>query len=253
MQTLFASRSWTLIAPNRIKYLFFIDETGDHGLTFIDDNFPLFLLAGCLIDSQAYSILEQQINRLKEEIFHSTSVILHSRDIRKCEGSFQVFFDLQMKQKFYDGLSSIIRHAPFQLIGVGVDKAKHIAKHGKAAGNPYSICLSYLLERLIFCLDEKTGAHTVSILVERRGRAEDTQLMAHYKSIIETGTLHIRSERFKNRIERFDLLAKKENIIGLQLADLCAYPLARHLLNSTEPYIPFEVIKSKLYDLKLFP
>jgi len=32
-----------------MKYFFFLDETGDHGLDFIDKNFPLFLLCGCLI------------------------------------------------------------------------------------------------------------------------------------------------------------------------------------------------------------
>lgn len=36
------------------KYQFFLDETGDHGLTFIDDNFPIFLLAGCLFEDSDY-------------------------------------------------------------------------------------------------------------------------------------------------------------------------------------------------------
>jgi len=31
-----------------MKYHFFLDETGDHGLSYIDRNFPLFLLCGCL-------------------------------------------------------------------------------------------------------------------------------------------------------------------------------------------------------------
>ena len=56
---------------------------------------------------------------------------------------------------------------------------------------------------------------------------------------------------------------KRDNDIGLQVADLCAYPLARHVLNSKEPYIPFKVIEEKLrrgfdgkvdgYGLKVFP
>ncbi|GAH52281.1 unnamed protein product [marine sediment metagenome] len=57
--------------------------------------------------------------------------------------------------------------------------------------------------------------------------------------------------------------SKRENIVGLQIADLCAYPLARHLLNPEEPYIPFKIIEKKIYcnrsgeydgwGLKLFP
>ena len=40
--------------PQNKKYLFFLDETGDHGLTFIDENFPIFLLAGCLFEDAEY-------------------------------------------------------------------------------------------------------------------------------------------------------------------------------------------------------
>ncbi|MDI6794693.1 MAG: DUF3800 domain-containing protein, partial [bacterium] len=40
------------------------------------------------------------------------------------------------------------------------------------------------------------------------------------------------------------------HVIGLQIADLCAYPLARHLLNPKEPYIPFKVIEKKIYGNK---
>ncbi|KKR97374.1 MAG: hypothetical protein UU48_C0017G0010 [Candidatus Uhrbacteria bacterium GW2011_GWF2_41_16] len=32
------------------KYYFFLDETGNHGLTYVDPNFPLFLLCGCLFN-----------------------------------------------------------------------------------------------------------------------------------------------------------------------------------------------------------
>lgn len=59
------------------------------------------------------------------------------------------------------------------------------------------------------------------------------------------------------------MFSKRENHGGLQIADLCAYPLARHVLNSKEPYIPFKIIKNKLYKsgkgeikgygLKVFP
>lgn len=76
------------MAENNKKYHFFIDETGDHGLTFIDENFSIFLLAGCLFEDSEYLKLSEEINKLKQEFFRTTEVILHSRDIRKCEGSF---------------------------------------------------------------------------------------------------------------------------------------------------------------------
>ena len=40
-------------------YNFFIDESGDHGLTKIDTDFPVFLLCGVLIKEEDY---ETKIN-----------------------------------------------------------------------------------------------------------------------------------------------------------------------------------------------
>ncbi len=245
------------------KYNFFLDETGDHGLGFVDENFPIFLLAGCLFEDTEYNDMVSRINDLKMEFFKTTEVILHSRDIRKCDGAFQILFDLDLKKKFYEKLNAIIKDARFTVIAVAIDKKKHIEKYGKIAQNPYTICLSYILERLVFCTDEKTSASTVSINIEKRGKKEDTQLLAHYNSVIDKGTYHVGSDRFKQRIIEFNMKLKKDNDIGLQIADLCAYPIARHVLNSEEPYIPFQIIESKLrkgsngkvdgYGLKVFP
>lgn len=244
------------------SYHFFLDETGDHGLTFVDENFPIFLLAGCLFEDEEYTKISKEINTLKQEFFKSTEVILHSRDIRKCEGAFQVLFDLDLKKRFYEKLNEIISTSQFTIIAVAIDKKKHIEKYGKIADNPYTICLSYVLERLIFCTD-KDADSTVSITIEKRGKKEDAQLLSHYNSIIDRGTYHVTSDRFKQRISNFMMQAKRDNDIGIQIADLCAYPIARHVLNSEEPYIPFKIIEGKLrkgtngkvdgYGLKVFP
>ena len=246
-----------------IKYHFFLDETGDHGLAFIDENFPIFLLGGCLFEDSEYLKLAQKINELKQNFFNTTEVILHSREIRKCEGAFQILFDLEIKKRFYEQLNEIISNAKFKIIAVAIDKKKHIEKYGKVADNPYTICLSYTLERLIYCTDNKNSPSTVSIVIEKRGKKEDQRLLAHYNTIIDRGTFHVVSDRFKKRIKEFSMAAKKENNIGIQIADLCAYPVARHILNSGEPYIPFSIIKGKLYcdgsgkadgfGLKVFP
>ena len=245
------------------KYQFFLDETGDHGLTFIDDNFPIFLLAGCLFEDSEYQKITAEINSLKQEFFKTTEVILHSRDIRKCEGAFQILFDLDLKKRFYERLNKIIYSAEFTIISVAIDKKKHIEKYGKLANNPYTICLSYILERLIFCTDQNSAISTVSITIEKRGKKEDKQLLAHYNSVIDQGTYHVNADRFKRHIVDFRMVAKRDNDVGLQIADLCAYPVARHVLNAEEPYIPFAIIKNKLYcssdgkidgyGLKIFP
>lgn len=244
-------------------YQFFLDETGDHGLSFIDENFPIFVLSGCLIEKDEYERLVKQIDTFKQTFFKTTEVVLHSREIRKCEGAFQILFDIDLKKKFYEELNRIIEDANFTIVSTGIEKKKHIEKYGRSAANPYMISLSYILERLIFCTDSSTATSELSIVIEKRGLKEDQQLLAHYNSVIDSGTYHVSSARFQQRISKFTMLSKKDNNIGLQIADLCAYPIARHIMNSKEPYIPFKIIEDKLYcspqgvkigyGLKVFP
>lgn len=245
------------------KFHFFLDESGDHGLSFVDPNFPLFLLVGCLFENTELQRIGEEINNFKKEFFDTTEVILHSRDIRKCEGAFQILFDLKVKERFYEKLNSIIDNAVFVAIGAGVNKEEHIKRYGKGARNPYDISLGFIMERLIFCLDSKSPSAKVDIKFEKRGKKEDRQLLDQYNTILDRGTYYVDSQRLKNRINDFKGFLKRDNIIGLQAADLCAYPLARHILNPKEPYIPFQIIKNKLYcdkngkhdgyGLKVFP
>lgn len=230
-----------------MKYYFFLDETGDHGLNFVDKNFPLFLLCGCLIREDFLADVESKINTFKQDYFKTNKVILHSRDIRKCEGAFQILFNLELKAKFYDDLNSILKGGEYLIIGSAIDKEEHIKRYGKGAKDPYALSISFILERLIFCLDKMDKNSTIEALVEERGKKEDHMLLTHINSIMDRGTYYVSSERLKRKIIKFGFHSKQENIIGLQVADLCAYPLARHLINPTVPYIPFQIIKEKIY------
>jgi hypothetical protein len=246
-----------------MPYTFFLDETGDHGLSFVDENFPLFLLAGCIVEDEALLIFENDIRAFKMEFFKSEDVILHSRDIRKCEGPFQILFDLEIKARFYERLNAIITNTPFTIIGAAVNKKKHIEKYGKSARDPYALSLSFVLERFVFFLNRAQRGSTADIIIEKRGQKEDAQLLSQYNAVYDRGTYFVTESEMKTRVMNFTFKHKRENIIGLQLADLCAYPLARHVLSVNEPYVPFEVIKGKIYcnakgetkgyGLKVFP
>jgi hypothetical protein len=51
--------------------------------------------------------------------------------------------------------------------------------------------------------------------------------------------------------------SKKTNVIGLQIADLVAHPIGRHLLLPNQNNRSFDILKKKLWktdtDLKIFP
>lgn len=247
---------------NQKRFHLFLDETGDHGLTYIDKSFPIFLLAGCLFDSVEYENIKYKMSEFKNDFFGTDEVILHSRDIRKCEGHFKILFDENVKKKFYKRLNQIISDTQFSIIAVAIDKKKHIEMYGKIAQDPYMLCLSYVLEQLVSRIQSDVTS-TVEITIEKRGKKEDSVLLAHYNSVIDRGTLNVSSLVFKQKISGFSMRSKKDNDVGIQIADLCAYPIARHALNSDELYIPFILIKDKLIksrehilqtnDIKIFP
>lgn len=230
-----------------MKYYFFLDETGDHGLSYVDKNFPVFLLCGCLFREDRLGEMEDRVNAFKQKYFKTESVILHSREIRKCEGAFQILFNIDLKAAFYEDLNRILREGEYTIIGAAVNKEEHIKRYGKGARDPYAISLSFIMERLVFCLQKTDRGAILEVLVEERGKKEDRMLQAHFNSIMDRGTYYVKSGDFKNLLCKFKFHPKRENVIGLQIADLCAYPLARHLISPEEPYIPFKLIESKIY------
>ncbi len=134
-----------------MEYYLYLDETGDHGLSYIDQNFPIFLLCGCVVSLEHLPLLEKQVNEFKQMYFHTTDVILHSRDVRKCEGPFQILFDLDIKKKFYGDLNKILTESNYSLIGSAVHKERHIKRYGKWASNLIPCRFPLSLRGLSFC------------------------------------------------------------------------------------------------------
>ncbi len=81
-----------------MKHFLFIDESGDHGLVSIDPNFPVFVLCGIVISEPNYISINQGLKDLKKRFWGDRKVILHSRDIRKCDNEFQILFDVKVKK-----------------------------------------------------------------------------------------------------------------------------------------------------------
>lgn len=246
-----------------MKYTLFIDESGDHSLNNINKDFPIFALLGMIIDEESYKKLCDQINKFKLKYFKSTDVILHSRDIRKCEGAFSILFDLKIKESFYRELNSIITNCNFMLVASAILKQKHIEQYGKLADDPYEISLTFVLERVLYEFDSRGINQKADVIIESRGKKEDQTLAHRYNELLYKGSSQVLSDRFISKYNQEILFKKKrENDIGLQIADLCAYPVARHVLFPKEPYPSFNIVEPKMrkgrkgidgYGLKIFP
>jgi Protein of unknown function (DUF3800) len=105
-------------------YLVFVDESGDHSLTSIDDAYPLFVLCFCIIKKSVYvNTLVPRIKTLKIETFGHDCVVLHEADIRRKRGAFSML-SKEPQEAFLETLTTIIEDLPMTVVAVVIDKRK---------------------------------------------------------------------------------------------------------------------------------
>jgi len=111
----------------------------------------------------------------------------------------------------------------------------------------YEVALSFVIEQAVTALKNGGKLTTLDIVIERRGKREDKQLDDHFQRITGKGTGKLSAEEIAGFVPTFTFRNKKENINGLQLADLVAYPIARYVIESHRANPAFEVLESKIY------
>lgn len=244
-----------------MKYTLYIDESGDHGLTTLNPDFPVFLLCGVIVEKSEYEKIRKSFNNIKRELWGNKEVIFHSRDIRKCEKEFSVLFDMEKKKWFYEHLNALIQNNHYTIIASAIQKDRYIQHFGKLSNDVYELALSFIIERAIFYLDDINDTRKeLEIIIEKRGKREDKQLDEHFQRLLSRGTGYVIPERLKNYNLKITFKSKRENINGLQLADLIAYPIARFVIEPQRANPAFEQFETKIYTkngkrygLKIFP
>ncbi|MBD5328155.1 MAG: DUF3800 domain-containing protein [Bacteroides sp.] len=244
------------------NYNLYIDECGDHNLATYDRNFPIFTLCGILVPVKKINGLKSSIDKLKQDFWGTNDIILHSRDIRKCEKHFQILFDNDVKQRFYTRINDILaRQGIYIIVCCSIKKEDCIREHGVEA-DVYGTALKYVLQRSIFCVDDinPNGGGKINIIVERRGKREDAALLRYYNGLRVNGMHYVSPGRLEEHIGNFEFSNKKDNIFGLQVADLIAYPISRYVMNPAKHNPSYEVIAPNIYQsngkllgLKIFP
>ncbi len=228
--------------PTFSNYIVYVDESGDHSMVSIDDNYPVFVLSLCIFNKQYY--VRSVVTALEEFKFQSFGhdiVILHERDIRKETGQFR-FSGAKEKNRFLGALSKIIEASKFILITAVIDK-KRIRDTGEVSDNPYHIALRFCLEQLRDFLAEKDQLNAQTyVVVECRGKKEDAELELEFRRVCDG------ANKFGAPLPFFIVFAdKKSNSSGLQLADLVARPIGLSVVRPGQANRAFNILKEKFF------
>jgi hypothetical protein len=241
-------------------YVIYVDESGDHDLTSINEDFPLFVLAFCIFKKSDYvREIVPAIQDFEFRWFGHDMVILHEREIRKQQTPFKFLQNQENRQKFMDELSAIIQGAHVTLIASVIDK-RSLARRYASPDNPYHIGLQFCMERThAFLLEQGQERKITHCMFEKRGAKEDNILELEFRRIKDRGNYN------RINMEELDICFadKKANSSGLQMADLFARPIGLGVLRPGQPNRTREIIAEKFrrsptgktlgWGLKIFP
>ena len=240
-------------------YIVFVDESGDHSLSSINPEYPVFVLAFCVFEKREYAEhVCPAVANLKFEFFGHDSVILHEHGIRKQEPPFVLLKDRALRARFLERLSGLMVATDFVAIACAIHKHDFRARYA-VPENPYHLAMGFGLERLGHWLLERGQAgRPTHIVCEKRGAKEDADLQRAFRRVCQ-------GQNATGQTLSLELVMadKQSNSAGLQFSDLIARPIGRHVLDPAQPNRAWDIIATKFrrspagkiegWGLKVFP
>ena len=215
----------------------YVDESGDDVMAsakWLNPDARYLGLTGVVIASETYRTrTHPELEALKQEFFPydpDEPVILVRNQIVGKRNLFQVLRDPEVAAHWEDRIMRFFDAHVSQIITVVLDKEAYLQSYPTTDLRPYSYCINALTERYGQWLNEVGG--TGDVMTESRGRGEDRELKQDFRRFM-TGRANLPDVQEALRAvtsNQIKLNLKTDNITGLQLADLLAYPSKRGIL-----------------------
>ena len=212
----------------------YVDESGDHVMDPSKWSSPdarYLGLTGVVIASQTYRTRTHPgFEALKQEFFpHDPDypVILVRSEIVKKWNIFRILQDPEVAAHWEERIIRFIDAHVGQIITVVLDKDAFAQTAQSSGLRPYSYCMEALTNIYDHWLGRVGG--TGDVMAESRGKREDRGLKEDFHKFMtrESSAQESRRSVTSNQIK---VNLKADNITGLQLADLLAYPSKRGIL-----------------------
>lgn len=226
-------------------YYLYLDESKPNA----DKTIKFLCLAGIIIEKEIYeNVLVEKVNKLKQDVFEDTSLILHESHLRKATGKYIKMRNKETRNAFWSGLNEIFNDVDFKTLGAAINVEDYKKLYSENYLNDeYFIVMQIVLENFVRFLEINNAIGTVYI--ESTEQVADRRLRNLYHKITANGTLYYNKNIFQDKFVNINFYNKVDNIIGLQIADFIPGQLNRKC-NSLAPkeFSLIEEIERKLYD-----
>jgi len=210
-------------------YRLYIDETGDHTYKHLDHLERRYLgLTGVLINKLYYDeAIPQALESLKKKFFKydpDRPPILVRNQIVYRKHAFGVLVNEDLNAKWETSLVEFYKDLKAQIFTVVIDKKVHKELYPHQTFDAYVYSLAVLLWRVRGYLN--INGQKTDIMAEARGKVEDASIQTAFEYVRENGfTGYGTSEGYSQVYPdaKIKFGTKRENVAGLQIADLIAY------------------------------
>ncbi len=191
------------------------------------DNRFLSLTGIAMRTDEARDSLSPKFNWIKSKIFDhdaDSPLIFHRKKIVQRKGDFGLLNDDSKSGLFNKAIIRTMKVCDYRVMTAVIDKLDASTKQRWREKHPYHYLMQILTEKFSRFLDRMDDFG--DIMPEGRMGKKDDYLQEAYRQVRANGNFYYKPAQIRFRIpsDNLKLRYKRDNIDGLQLADLIAHP-----------------------------
>ena len=218
------------------RYRLYLDESGVSSTSHKSlKQDPYLALVGVAFEVEYYqSTFQPALEEFKKRHLPydpDDPPVLHKYEIIHKKGSFRCLRDTHKQAKFDQDLLHLVCEANFCLFAVVVNKQANVNRYGTRSPEQYCYALAGMIPRYVGYLHYVVRNAVGDVMAEARYPSADRELSRAYRDIYENGTVNypgpkpLEGQTIQRNLttRNLKLKRKRNNIAGLQLADLLTY------------------------------
>ena len=223
----------------------YLDESGEHNPSANSADYLIFVLGGIIADKDyADGLLTDKLDDFKRQWLSQTDIPLHTADIAHNRKGFEALGDASIRKQFYEQLNALMLELQYSVVACAIRKDTPDFRQFSVR-DLYLVCFEVILE--LFCQEVGNVRDGGMIIAESRSsRRLNLALEREWSNLKANGTGDTTGKVVSDQVMALNLRPKRDNIAGLQMADLVVSPIGRHLLAKPESEL-WSVVASKLH------